>query len=128
MTVSSGTAVVGKVLTGPNGHTLYHLTTETNGHIMCTGSCNQIWPPLTVSSGETPKLGSGVTGTIGTIKRPDGSTQVTYNGHPLYFYAPDSSAGQAMGQGIGGVWFAMAPAGATTSSGSTTTTTGGYSY
>ena len=53
-----------------------------------------------------------MTGTIGTVKRPDGSTQVTYNGHPLYYYAPDSSAGQARGQGIDGVWFAQTPNGA----------------
>jgi predicted lipoprotein with Yx(FWY)xxD motif len=146
LTVSSGTATsVGSVLTGPNGHTLYHLTTEKNGSIDCTGSCSQVWPPLTVSSGQTPKLGSGLGGTIGTVKRPEGTTQVTYNGEPLYYYAPDTSAGVAMGQGVGGVWFAVAPDSSSSGSGSgsgsggsgststtsaptTSTTTGCYSY
>ncbi|MGO9341636.1 MAG: hypothetical protein ACLP6E_03830 [Acidimicrobiales bacterium] len=135
LAVSSDMAAsVGTVLTGPNGHTLYHLTTETNGQIKCTGSCSQEWPPLTVSAGQTPKLASGMTGTIGTVKRPDGTTQVTYDGHPLYYYAADTAAGQATGQGVGGVWFAVTPAGASNSSSSssvpttTTTTSGGYSY
>jgi predicted lipoprotein with Yx(FWY)xxD motif len=123
---------VGTVLTGPNGHTLYRLATETNGQIECTGSCAQAWPPLTVSAGQTPKLGSGLIGTISTVKRPDGTTQVTYEGHPLYYYAADTAAGQATGQGVGGVWFAMTPAGASPlsapSSTTTSTTSGGYSY
>jgi predicted lipoprotein with Yx(FWY)xxD motif len=118
------------VLTGPNEHTLYHLTTEHNGKIECTGSCTQAWPPLTVASGSMPKLTSGLTGTIGTVKRPEGTTQVTYNGEPLYYYAADTGPGQAQGQGVGGVWFAVAPdsstSGATTST--TPTTSGGYSY
>jgi predicted lipoprotein with Yx(FWY)xxD motif len=110
------------------------LTTETNGQIKCTGSCAQEWPPLTVSAGQTPKLTAGEMGTIGTVKRPDGTTQVTYNGHPLYYYSADTSPGQATGQGIGGVWFAETVTGASsststsTSAPNTTTTSGGYSY
>jgi predicted lipoprotein with Yx(FWY)xxD motif len=140
LTVTSGSATsVGTVLTGPNGHTLYHLTTEKNGMIECTGSCAQAWPPLTVPSGQTPKLTSGLGGTIGTVKRPDGTTQVTYNGEPLYYYASDTSAGQAEGQGVGGVWFVVSPdassgsgtslpSTSTTSAPTTSTTSGGYSY
>ena len=140
LTVSSGSASsVGTVLTGPNGHTLYRLTTETGGQIKCTGSCTSAWPPLTVTPGETPMLASGLKGTISTVMRPDGSTQVTYEGHPLYYYAADTSAGEAEGQGVGGVWFAMVPTASTSSSTPTTstpttsapttsTTAGGYSY
>jgi predicted lipoprotein with Yx(FWY)xxD motif len=131
LTVTSGTASpVGAVLTGPNGHTLYHLTTEKNGMIECTGSCTQAWPPLTVSSGQTPVLASGITGKISTVNRPDGRVQVTYNGEPLYYYASDTSPGQAQGQGVGGVWFAVPPSSAAASEGSTTTSTtsGGYTY
>jgi len=102
------------------------LTTEHNGAIECTGSCAQTWPPLTVPSGESPKLAANLKGTIGTVHRPEGTTQVTYNGHPLYYYAFDTAAGQAKGQGIGGVWFAVTTI--ATSSAPTTSTSSGYSY
>ena len=138
LTVSSGMASsVGNVLAGPNGHTLYMLTTEHNGMIKCTGPCTQIWPPLTVSAGETPKLASGLAGTIATVKRPGGTTQVTYNGHPLYSYSSDTAAGQANGQGVDGTWFAETTSGATTtpptsapttSAPTSSTSSGGYSY
>jgi predicted lipoprotein with Yx(FWY)xxD motif len=124
---SDKAGAVGTVLTGPNGHTLYELTTEHNGKIECTGSCAQIWPPLVVTSGQSPKLATALKGTLGSVKRPEGTTQVTYDGHPLYYYAPDSAPGQAKGQGVGGVWFAVAP-GESSMSATTTTTSGGYSY
>jgi predicted lipoprotein with Yx(FWY)xxD motif len=114
---------VGRVLVGPNGHTLYTLATDTAGTTTCTGACATAWPPLTLPSGTTP------TGApeLGTLTRPDGSVQVTAQGHPLYFYAADSAEGQDLGQGLGGVWFVAKPAG---SSSTTTTTTprvsGGY--
>lgn len=129
---------VGTVLVGPSGDTLYHDDADSQTHIACTGGCAQAWPPLTVSSGQRPELASGVPGTVGTVKRPDGTTQVTYNGLPLYYYSGDSSPGQANGQGLGGVWFVIKPsagvAGGSSSSTttstaqSTTTTAGGYSY
>jgi hypothetical protein len=70
---------------------------------------------------------------LGTIKRGDGSTQVTYNQHPLYYFSGDSGAGQQHGQGVdafGAAWFAVAPAGGAVSGGATATTTngGGYGY
>ena len=77
--------------------------------------------------------GSGVSGTIGTITRTDGTTQATYDGHPLYTYVGDSAAGQAKGNGLnlsGGVWYEMTVSGAkpaTTTSG-TSTGGGGYGY
>jgi predicted lipoprotein with Yx(FWY)xxD motif len=131
LSVASGKAgSVGTVLTGPNGHTLYELTTEKNGKIECTGSCAQAWPPLVVSSGQSAKLDSGLEGTLGTVTRPEGTTQVTYNGHPLYYYAADSASGQANGQGVDGIWFAMKPGSSDASSTgpTTSTTSGGYSY
>ena len=69
----------------------------------CNGSCAQIWPPVKGPA----TAGTGVTGTLGTITRADGSTQATYNGHPLYTYTADTAPGQANGNGInasGGVW------------------------
>jgi len=134
VSISMGKAgSLGSVLTGPNGHTLYLLTTEHNGQIMCTGSCAQAWPPLTVPSGSMAKEGSGLSGAISTVTRPGGAIQASYDGHPLYYYSGDSAAGQASGQGVGGIWFAVTTAGkaASTSSVSkptTTTTSGGYSY
>jgi len=106
LTVSHTSA--GDALAGANGRTLYIDTQEQNGTIACTGGCAQAWPPLT---GEVT-AGSGVTGTLGTVTRPDGSVQVTYNGAPLYYYATDAAAGDATGQGIGGIWFIASPAGA----------------
>ena len=111
--VNTGTASgVGTVLVDGTGLTLYELDTEANGQIMCTGACRSAWPPLLLPAGvasATP--GPGVTGTLGTIVRPDGGRQVTYDGRPLYLYSGDQSPGQANGQGIQGVWFAMTPSG-----------------
>lgn len=114
---------VGTVLVSPTGRTLYHLKPEVNGKIECTGSCTGVWPPLVVSGAGAPVGGSGVNGKLGTIKRPDGGTQVTYNGMPLYTYSGDTGSGQANGQGIQGVWFAVTASGGSSGSGSTS---GGY--
>src|SRR5437868_12192651 len=75
---------LGKVLTGPNGLTLYHNTRETAGTFVCTGSCASIWPPLLATSGAAPAAMANLPHTIGTVKRPDGTVQVTYDGFPLY--------------------------------------------
>ena len=109
LTVSHTSA--GDSLAGANGMTLYVDTKEQNGTIACTGGCAQAWPPLV----GTATAGSGVTGSLGTITRPDGSVQVTYNGAPLYYYATDAAAGDATGQGVGGIWFIAAPSGAAAS-------------
>lgn len=100
-----------QVLTGQGGKTLYILTKDTSSASTCTGSCATTWPPLTVPSGMQAMAGSGVMGKLGTISRPDGTMQVTYDGHPLYYFKGDSAGGQANGQGIGGVWYAMGPSG-----------------
>ena len=92
------------VLTNAQGLTLYGFVPDTSTTSKCTGSCAAYWPPLT----GTPKAGPGVTGKLGTIERPGGAAQVTYNGHPLYTYVGDSSSGQANGNNLnlnGGLWF-----------------------
>jgi predicted lipoprotein with Yx(FWY)xxD motif len=123
-------ATVGTVLVSSNGHTLYHLTTGSTGHSKCTGSCAQLLPPLTVPAGTTPKSGSGLSGALGTITRPDGTTQVTWKGEPLYLYAPDTTASDALGQGVEDAWFAVKATGSGTENrpGSmpTTAKSGGY--
>lgn len=98
---------VGTALSDSNGKTLYYFTPENGGGIQCTGGCAVNWPPLTVSGNTTPSLPSGFSGTLGTISRPDGSTQLTYNGHPLYDYSGDSSSSDANGQGLSGNWYAV---------------------
>jgi predicted lipoprotein with Yx(FWY)xxD motif len=99
---------LGMVLVDPSGMTLYVLKGETAAHIMCTGSCAAQWPPLAIASGVQPTVGSGVTGQVGTVKRPDGTMQVTYDGKPLYTFVGDSGAGQASGQGVANFFAATA--------------------
>ena len=100
---------VGTVLVDAGGHTLYRFTPEAGGTISCTGACAANWPPAVLPSGETVAPGAGVTGKFATVKRPDGTTQATYNGWPLYAFAGDTAAGTANGQGRLGKWFAVTP-------------------
>jgi len=102
---------IGAYLTGATGLSLYILGTDTPGTSTCTGDCAANWPPFTLNPGDTVKAGSGVTGTIATFTRPDGTTQVTINGLPLYYFAGDLAAGQTNGQGIGNKWYVAGPNG-----------------
>ena len=91
------------VLTNAAGFTLYWFAPDTPTASKCTGACTAYWPPLKGRA----TAGPGVTGTFGTITRPDGSVQATYEGHPLYTYIGDRTAGQALGNGLnlnGGIW------------------------
>ncbi len=108
---------VGTVLEDPQGLTLYHLTTEKNGQFQCTGSCTSTWPPYLAPGGAAPAGASSLTGPIATITRPDGGVHVTYNGFPLYTYSGDSGPGQATGNGVSNVWYAVTPTGDASSSG-----------
>ena len=103
-TVSERTIGSQQVLTNSAGMTMYWFAIDTPTASKCTGSCATYWPPV-----KGPlTAGSGVTGTLGTITRPDGTTQATYDGHPLYTYAGDSAPGQARGNMLdlnGGYWY-----------------------
>ena len=132
-TVSATSTNLGMILVDGNGRTLYLFEKDQPNQSACAGACVAAWP-VDPSSG-TPKAGSGATASLlGTIKRSDGSTQVTYDKHPLYYYSGDSQPGQHNGQGInafGAAWFAVAPAGGAVSGGATATTAangGGYGY
>jgi predicted lipoprotein with Yx(FWY)xxD motif len=99
------TATIGgtTVLTNAAGRTVYWFAPDTSTKSACYGSCASYWPPV---AGPL-KAGPGVNGTLSTIQRTDGSTQETYNGHPLYTYAGDSAPGQANGNNLnlnGGLW------------------------
>jgi predicted lipoprotein with Yx(FWY)xxD motif len=75
----------------------------------CYGSCATAWPPLLATGPVTISGRFTVPGDLGTTTRTDGTRQVTYGGHPLYYFAGDTAAGQTKGQGIGGVWFIVGP-------------------
>ena len=122
---SSTLPSVGSVLTGPNGRTLYYFTTDTSGATSCTGQCAVVWPPLVVPSGTTPTLPSGVSGNVSTASRPDGTTQVTYQGHRLYYFEGDTAAGTDKGQGVDGTWFVLSTSASTPKGTPTSTTSGG---
>jgi len=115
---------LGTVLANSAGLTLYHNTRETGSTIVCTGGCVSVWPPVLVT-GSLPQDTGMIKGTFGTIMRPDGSTQLTMNGMPLYTYSGDSASGQATGQGIQGVWFAVSASGSTTSAAGSGGSSGG---
>jgi predicted lipoprotein with Yx(FWY)xxD motif len=97
----------GTVLTGPTGMTLYTYAPDTSAVSKCTGECASEWPPL-VTTGQA-MLGAGLTGQLGTLTRPDGTTQVSYGGRPLYYWEGDKKAGDVTGNGIDG--FAVASVG-----------------
>lgn len=122
----------GTILVNSQGLTLYHLSAEQGGKFICTSaSCTQVWHPLAVVSGT--KL-SGTVGSLGVVKRPDGTEQVTYKGMPLYTFAQDTAAGQDNGQGVKdvGTWTVVttsaAKASAPASSAPSSSGSSGYSY
>ena len=113
--VSIGTTKtsLGTFLVGPDGKTLYLFEADTTSQSICSGACAQGWPPLT-STG-SPVAGSGVKASLlSTSQRSDGTTQVTYNGHPLYYFAGDTQAGETNGEGVqafGAGWDVLSTAG-----------------
>ena len=114
------------VLVTSAGLTLYHNATESKGHVRCTGGCTSAWPPLLLPAGGHPTAGAGVSqAKLGTMRRPDGKTQVAYGGMALYRFGSDTRAGDARGQGVGGIWFAVA---ATSPATTSTPTDTGYGY
>lgn len=99
---------LGEYLVSPSGRTLYRFTNDTEGVSNCSGQCIDNWPAFTLAEGE--RLASGtLPGELATIERADGTLQVTYNGMPLYYFANDAAPGDVNGQGIGSVWFVVAP-------------------
>lgn len=104
---------LGKILVASNGKTLYLFMHDKSTKSTCTGACATYWPPL-ITTG-APKAGTGVNAALlGTTRRGNDQMQVTYNGHPLYFFVKDAKAGQTTGEGVsafGAKWFAVSPAG-----------------
>ncbi len=100
---------LGSFLVDSKGMTLYLYTKDTPGVSNCSGACLKAWPPLGLPATGSLVAGPGVTGTLGTLTRSDGTLQVTYNGMPLYYWAKDMKPGDVTGQGVGGVWYVVPP-------------------
>ncbi len=123
------TAKIGSatVLTNAKGFTLYWFAPDTSTKSNCNGSCASFWPPVQGPA----TAGTGVTGTLGTITRDDGSTQATYNSHPLYTYVQDTAPGEAKGNDLnasGGVWHEVTVSGSAAPSSSPSSGGGGGGY
>jgi len=124
-TVSETTVGGQQVLVDAKGDVLYWFAIDTPTTSKCSGSCLTFWPAVTGPL----TAGSGVTGTLGTITRSDGSKQATYDGHPLYTFAGDKSPGQNKGNGVnasGGLWWEMTVSGAKPPASASAAAGGGY--
>lgn len=126
--VATADTDIGTVLTNDKGYTLYMLETDPSGKSTCDGSCATTWPPLAATGALNADMGVEQAD-LGTIKRSDGSSQVTYHDHPLYVYSGDQAPGDTNGEGVGDVWYAISPAGdKVEGSGDAKTGGGGYGY
>ncbi|HEY8798137.1 MAG TPA: hypothetical protein VIO85_09765, partial [Candidatus Dormibacteraeota bacterium] len=105
---------LGKILVDGNGMTVYLFVADTGTASTCYTSCATIWPPVLTTG--APKAGAGAQASLlGTTARTDGTTEVTYAGHPLYYFIKDKKPGDTTGQGVNGfgaLWWVLAPSGA----------------
>jgi predicted lipoprotein with Yx(FWY)xxD motif len=104
---------LGKILVDEDGRTLYLFEADKSTQSTCAGTCSQAWPPVTTSGKPVAEQGAEMS-KLGTTMRSDGKTQVTYGGHPLYYYAEDEKAGDTNGQGskeFGAEWYVLGPTG-----------------
>ena len=114
-TVTAHGSEFGRILFDGRGFALYAFTSDRAGRSACTGACARAWPPYVVE--RRPKAGTGTTASLlGTIRRRNGSLQVTYAGRPLYYYVGDREPLQVLCQNVvefGGLWLVVRPTGAT---------------
>ena len=109
-TISVQKGSLGDYLIDGSGKTVYLYTPDTSSTPTCYGECAAFWPAVLTKG--APQAGTGATANkLGTSPRTDGTTQVTYNGHPLYEFMGDQSAGDINGQGKDGIWYVLTPAG-----------------
>jgi predicted lipoprotein with Yx(FWY)xxD motif len=111
--ISTRSGSAGTFLTDGKGRTVYLFVADSMNHSSCSGACAATWPPV-IAHGAPSASGSAVAGDLGTITRSDGTKQVTYKGHPLYYFAGDSASGQTNGQGLssfGAKWWLVSPSG-----------------
>ena len=108
-TVAVEDSDLGQIVVDADGRTLYVFFADTGTESTCYDDCEASWPPLTVDG--DPVAGAGIDAQLGTTEREDGSLQVTLDGHPLYHFAGDETAGDTNGQGIGDLWWVVSPEG-----------------
>jgi predicted lipoprotein with Yx(FWY)xxD motif len=112
--VSAKHAKLGTILAaGPKRLTVYLFEADKGSASACSSACAKVWPPVTTTGAPTAG-GGAMAADLGTITRSDGTTQVTYKGHPLYYFAQDKDNGDAYGQGIksfGSDWYVLKPSG-----------------
>ena len=135
-TVRTAKTSLGTAVVDGSGRALYRFTKDTGPRSTCSASCAVNWPPFTAAS--APKVGGGVRASaLSVVTRSDGKRQVIMDGHPLYFFVGDQSAGQLNGQGLkafGAKWFIVSPSGksitgsASSSSSSGSNAPRGYGY
>jgi predicted lipoprotein with Yx(FWY)xxD motif len=114
LTITTASASGQTFLTDGTGHAVYLWVKDTGDASQCSGACAGAWPPVT-TKGTLTASGSADASDLGTITRSDGTKQVTYKGHPLYYFVADSAPGEAKGQGndgFGAKWWLVSPAGA----------------
>jgi predicted lipoprotein with Yx(FWY)xxD motif len=105
---------LGEYLTDGAGMVLYVYTNDTGAESTCYDQCAALWPPLVTDTEDVAVGGAADAALTGTTERTDGTVQVTYKGHPLYYYGEDDEPGEAGGQGVNGVWFVVKPDGSAT--------------
>ena len=113
LTIGTAKGSMGTYLTGSSGRAIYLWVADHNGKSVCSGACAQNWPPVTASS--LPKAAGGVNAAdLGMITRSGSAEQITYKGHPLYYFIGDPSSGTTSGEGsdaFGAKWWLVTPAG-----------------
>lgn len=115
--MSKSNPTLGTILAaGPKRLTVYMFASDHGASSTCYGACASAWPPVTTTGGAAKAAGGASAAKLGTITRKEGVKQVTYGGHPLYYYAADRSEGDILGQGItafGAAWYVLSPSGKT---------------
>ncbi len=113
-TIAVGTSKLGQILVDGKGMTVYLFVVDTSTTSNCYTSCATIWPPVLTTGAAQAGAGANAS-LLGTTTRTDGKIEVTYAGHPLYYFVQDKAAGDTTGQGIngfGGLWWVVSPSGA----------------
>lgn len=108
VTLKTTKGALGIWLTDQAGRTLYIYTVDKGTTSACYSACATAWPPL-LTNGQVSVTGLLTAKDVGTTTRTDGTKQVTYGGHPLYYFKGDQAPGQTKGQGLQGVWFLLGP-------------------
>lgn len=129
MVITTAKASGGTILTDGSGRAVYLWAKDSSGMSACSGACTGTWPPVT-ASGTVSASGGAKSSDLGTITRSDGTKQVTYDGHALYYYVGDSGPGMSSGQGsdqFGAKWWLVAPTGSDVTASVSSFTVGGGS-